>query len=157
MAEVTFASRLKDDGSLAVPKHAVEELGIRPGDHVRVRVEAANENGARTQSTTLSRARQAMTHRTPEQIAEAQARAMETYQPLRTVPPGKTHADIVSGEWPGNETDEEIEAEVRAAIAEVKPDGPKGFGQVMKAATARMSGRADGSQISGVVRRLLGS
>jgi len=58
---------------------------------------------------------------------------------------------------PAPMTEQEIEAEVRAAIAEVNPDGPKGFGQVMKAATARMSGRADGSQISGVVRRLLGS
>jgi len=49
-----------------------------------------------------------------------------------------------------------IEAEVRAVIAEVKPDGPKGFGAVMKAATARLAGRADGNQIAAVARRLLG-
>jgi len=54
-------------------------------------------------------------------------------------------------------SEQDIEAEVRAVIAEVKPEGPKGFGQVMKAATARLAGRADGTQISGVVRRLLGS
>ncbi len=51
----------------------------------------------------------------------------------------------------------EIEAEVRAIIAEVKPDGPKGFGLVMKVATARLAGRADGTQIAGVARRLLGT
>jgi uncharacterized protein YqeY len=54
-------------------------------------------------------------------------------------------------------SDQEIEAEVRAAIAEVKPDGPKGFGLVMKDATARLAGRAGGAQIAVVARRLLGS
>lgn len=54
-------------------------------------------------------------------------------------------------------SEQEVEAEVRAVIAEVKPDGPKGFGAVMKAATARLAGRADGNQIAAVARRLLGS
>jgi uncharacterized protein len=53
--------------------------------------------------------------------------------------------------------EQELEAEIRAVIAEVKPDGPKGFGAVMKAATARLAGRADGAQIAAVARRLLGS
>lgn len=110
MAAVTFASRLKDDGSLTIPNHAVEELGLHPGDEVHVRVEPAGDPGIRMHSSTLSRARFAMTHRTPEQIADAQALAMKTYQPLRTVPDGKTLADVISGKWPGNETDEEIEA-----------------------------------------------
>src|SRR5437660_1478265 len=51
----------------------------------------------------------AMTHRTPQQIADAQARAMKAYRPERIVPPGKTLAEIVSGQWPGDETDEQIE------------------------------------------------
>lgn len=58
---------------------------------------------------------------------------------------------------PAAMSEQEIEAEVRAVIAEVKPDGPKGFGLVMKAATARLAGRADGNQIAAVARRLLGS
>jgi uncharacterized protein len=58
---------------------------------------------------------------------------------------------------PAAMSEQEIEAEVRAVIAEVKPDGPKGFGAVMKAATARLAGRADGTQIAAVTRRLLGS
>ncbi len=58
---------------------------------------------------------------------------------------------------PAAMSEQEIEAEVRAVIAEVKPEGPKGFGQVMKAASARLAGRADGAQIAGVARRLLGS
>ena len=58
---------------------------------------------------------------------------------------------------PAAMSEHEIEGELREVIAEVKPDGPKGFGLVMKAATARLAGRADGNQIATVARRLLGS
>src|SRR5258705_1858989 len=37
---------------------------------------------------------------------------------------------------PASMTQEQIEAELRAVIAEVRPEGPKGFGAVMKAASA---------------------
>ena len=52
---------------------------------------------------------------------------------------------------------EEVEAEVAAVIAELKPDGPKAFGAVMKAATARLAGRAEGQQVAAAARKLLGS
>ena len=52
---------------------------------------------------------------------------------------------------------DDVEAEVRAVIAELKPDGPKAFGAVMKAATARLAGRAEGAQVAAAARKLLGS
>ncbi len=52
---------------------------------------------------------------------------------------------------------DEVEAEVRAVIAELKPEGPKAFGAVMKAATARLAGRAEGAQVAAAARKLLGS
>lgn len=64
---------------------------------------------------------------------------------------------ILRGFLPATMSEKDIESEVRAVIAEVKPEGPKGFGLVMKAATARLAGRADGNQIAAVARRLLGS
>jgi len=64
---------------------------------------------------------------------------------------------VLRGFLPAVMNEQEIEAEVRAVIDEVKPEGPKGFGLVMKAATARLAGRADGTQIAAVARRLLGS
>ncbi|TMD97353.1 MAG: GatB/YqeY domain-containing protein [Chloroflexi bacterium] len=64
---------------------------------------------------------------------------------------------VLRGFLPAAMSEQDIEAEVRAVIAEVKPEGPKGFGAVMKAATARLAGRADGNQIAAVARRLLGS
>ena len=112
MAATIFESRLNADGFLIVPMEAVEELGLRPGDVVQVRIEVANEKETeeQAQSSALDLAVHALTHRTPEQIAQAQARALEMYKPRRTVPPGKTLADTVSGKWPGNETDEQINA-----------------------------------------------
>jgi len=64
---------------------------------------------------------------------------------------------LLRGFLPASLSEQEIEAEVRAVIADVKPDGPKGFGLVMKAATTRLAGRADGNQVAAVARRLLGS
>jgi len=58
---------------------------------------------------------------------------------------------------PATMSEQEIESEVRAVIAELKPEGQKGFGLVMKAATTRLAGRADGTQVAAVARRLLGS
>ena len=62
---------------------------------------------------------------------------------------------LLRGFLPPALSEKEIEAEVRAVIDEVKPDGPKGFGLVMKAATARLAGRADGNQIAAIARKLL--
>lgn len=64
---------------------------------------------------------------------------------------------VLRGYLPAAMSEQEVEAEVRAVIAELKPDGPKAFGAVMKAATARLAGRAEGQQVAAVARKLLGS
>jgi uncharacterized protein YqeY len=58
---------------------------------------------------------------------------------------------------PAAMSEQDVEAEVGAVIAELKADGPKAFGSVMKAATARLAGRAEGSQVAAAARKLLGS
>jgi uncharacterized protein YqeY len=52
---------------------------------------------------------------------------------------------------------EEVEAEVKAVIDELAPSGPNAFGVVMKAATARLAGRAEGAQVAAAARKLLAS
>ena len=64
---------------------------------------------------------------------------------------------VLRGYLPAAMSDDEVEAEVKAVIAELKPEGPKAFGAVMKAATARLAGRAEGAQVAAAARRLLGS
>ena len=58
---------------------------------------------------------------------------------------------------PAGLSEAQVEAEVGAIIAELKPEGPKAFGMVMKEASARLAGRAEGQQIAAAARKLLGS
>jgi hypothetical protein len=64
---------------------------------------------------------------------------------------------VLRGYLPAAMSEQEVEAAVRAVIAELKPDGPKAFGAVMKAATARLAGRAEGQQVAAAARKLLGA
>jgi uncharacterized protein YqeY len=52
-------------------------------------------------------------------------------------------------------SDEELAELVRTAIAETGAEGPRAMGQVMKAVTPKVAGRADGKRISGEVKRQL--
>lgn len=64
---------------------------------------------------------------------------------------------ILRGYLPAGMTPEQVESEVREVIAELKPAGPNAFGAVMKAATARLAGRAEGAQVAAAARKLLAS
>jgi uncharacterized protein YqeY len=64
---------------------------------------------------------------------------------------------VLRGYLPPAMSTDEVEAEVSAVIDELKPEGPKAFGAVMKAATARLAGRAEGNQVAAAARKLLGS
>ena len=66
-------------------------------------------------------------------------------------------ADVIRRYLPAALSDEELEREVSAAIAEVGATGPQAFGQVMKAATARVGDRAEGGRVAAAARRLLGT
>jgi uncharacterized protein YqeY len=52
---------------------------------------------------------------------------------------------------------EEVKQEVAAVVAEAGAAGPKDMGRVMKAAIARLAGRADGKLISELVKEQLSS
>jgi len=69
----------------------------------------------------------------------------------------EAEAAVLREYLPAELTDADVEREVRAAIDEVRPQGPRDFGAVMKAATARLAGRAEGGRIAATARRLLGS
>ncbi|TMF86851.1 MAG: GatB/YqeY domain-containing protein [Chloroflexi bacterium] len=64
-------------------------------------------------------------------------------------------AAILRAYLPAGLSAEQLEAEVRRVIEDVQPSGPGGFGQVMKEASRRLAGRAEGGEIAGVARRLL--
>lgn len=69
----------------------------------------------------------------------------------------EAEAEVLRAYLPAELDEAAVEREVRAAIDEVKPQGPRDFGAVMKAANARLAGRADGGRVAAAARRLLGS
>jgi uncharacterized protein YqeY len=66
-------------------------------------------------------------------------------------------AELLRAYLPAQLTDEELERELSEVIAEVRPQGPRDMGAVMKAATARLAGRAEGGRIAALARKLIGT
>lgn len=69
----------------------------------------------------------------------------------------EAEGEVLRAYLPASIGDEELERELRAVIDEVRPQSPSDFGAVMKAATARLGGRAEGGRIAAAARRLIGS
>ncbi|MFN3801080.1 GatB/YqeY domain-containing protein [Belliella pelovolcani] len=63
--------------------------------------------------------------------------------------------EIISEFLPKQLTEEELEAALKAIIAEVGAEGPKDMGKVMGTATKSLAGKADGKAISAKVKSLL--
>lgn len=66
-------------------------------------------------------------------------------------------AELIATYLPAELSDEELAAIVADAVAETGASSPKDMGQVMKAAMARVGGRADGKRVSSRVREALAS
>lgn len=64
-------------------------------------------------------------------------------------------ASVLEEYLPKQLTPEELEAELKAIIAETGATSAKEMGKVMGIATKRLAGRADGRTIQGVVKSLL--
>jgi uncharacterized protein YqeY len=67
----------------------------------------------------------------------------------------RAELEVLSGFLPKALSPEELEALVRGVVAEVGATTKKDMGAVMKAAQAKVDGRADGRAISALVSRLL--
>ena len=63
---------------------------------------------------------------------------------------------MIEGYLPAQLADEERARLVAEAIAETGASGPQAMGQVMKAVTPRVAGRAEGARVAAEVRRRLG-
>lgn len=64
-------------------------------------------------------------------------------------------AAVIEEYLPKQLSAEELEAEIRAVMAETGASSPKDMGKVMGVATRRLAGRAEGRLISETVKRLL--
>jgi len=62
---------------------------------------------------------------------------------------------IVAEFLPAEMSDTELEGIVRAAVTEIGATGPQDMGKVMKAIMPKTTGRADGSRVSALVKKVL--
>ena len=67
----------------------------------------------------------------------------------------EAQAKVIEGYLPKALTPEELEAEVKAIIAQVGATSAKDMGKVMGVASKQLAGRADGRAISTLVKQLL--
>lgn len=67
----------------------------------------------------------------------------------------RAEEDVLAAYLPAQLDDAELAALVAAAIAETGASGPGGIGQVMKAVTPKVAGRAEGSRVAAIVRSQL--
>jgi len=69
----------------------------------------------------------------------------------------RAEEEVLTAYLPAQLDDAELAALVAAAIAETGASGPGGIGQVMKAVTPKVAGRAEGSRVAAAVRAQLAS
>lgn len=67
----------------------------------------------------------------------------------------EAEAELIAAYLPAELDDDELEAIIEDAIAQTAAAGPNDMGQVMKAAMAKVQGRADGKRVSARVRAAL--
>src|SRR5438876_8042872 len=91
-----------------------EEIQQRHADELaghRVRVEildqAKTDDDDDINPHALEEAIAALVNRTPEEIEQTRQRLFQEMEPPRPLPEGKTLFDVICGQWPGDETDEE--------------------------------------------------
>lgn len=64
-------------------------------------------------------------------------------------------AEVIARYLPQAMSEAELEAALRALVAEIGAEGVKDLGKVMKEASARFAGRADNKAVSEITRKLL--
>jgi uncharacterized protein YqeY len=69
----------------------------------------------------------------------------------------EAEARLIEGYMPAQLGDDDLRAIAVAAVAETSASSPKDMGMVMKAAMAKVGGRADGKRVSALVREALGA
>jgi uncharacterized protein YqeY len=152
IAAVALYDRIQSD--LVQARRSRDELGLSTLSLLKSElVKASKETGAGELNDEL-------VQRVARREVKKREEAIEVYRKAgREESAAREEAEmaVLRGYLPAAMSTEDVQAEVQAVIDDLKPEGPKAFGAVMKAATARLAGRAEGSQIAAAARKLLGS
>lgn len=95
-----------------------------------------------------------------QKLAKQRQDALDIYREQKREDLAETEAAelaVLQAYLPKPMEDGELEAALKAAIAQVGASGPADMGKVMGVATKALAGKADGKRISAMVRQLLQS
>ena len=84
----------------------LHENGEQNGVNGSAKVVAQDDDD--TDPDALAKAISQMLNRTPEELEQTRARIFREMEPPLPLPEGKTIFDVICGQWPGDETDEEV-------------------------------------------------
>lgn len=149
---MTLFERLESDLAEArrrSDERALAALGLLKSEVVNTSKEAGFK-GSIDDALVIGAARREIKRR--EESAEAFAAAGRTAAADRE----RAAARVLESYLPQQLSDEQLEAELRGIVDELKPSGPNAFGMVMRDASKRLAGRAEGSRIAAMARRLVG-
>lgn len=140
--DISSARRRSDEVALAA-------LSVLKSEVVNASKESVNR-GSVDDALVISVARKEIKRRQESAQAFAGAGRAEAADRERAM------AGIVESYLPAQLSQQELDLEVRAVIEDLQPSGPGAFGMVMKEASKRLAGRAEGGQIAATARKLLG-
>jgi uncharacterized protein len=140
--DMTSARRSSDEVTLAA-------LSVLKSEVVNASKESVNR-GSLDDALVIATVRKEIKRR--QESAEAFAGAGRTESAQRE----RAMAAVIERYLPAQLSPADLEREVRAIIDDLQPSGPGAFGAVMKEATTRLAGRAEGGQIAAAARKLLG-
>jgi uncharacterized protein YqeY len=149
---LTLFERLESDLSEARRRSdqaALAALGLLKSEVVNASKEA-DFKGSVDDALVIATARKEIKRRQESADAFAGAGREEAAERERAA------ARVIEVYLPQQLSDEELERELRRIIDDLKPSGPGAFGMVMKDASQKLAGRAEGSRIAATARRLIG-
>jgi uncharacterized protein YqeY len=149
MAKSELAARLQSEVVAAMKAKNKERLGVLRMLQAAVKQVEVDERRELTDADVI-RILASYARRVKDQLAGAQDSG-------RADMAAAAEAELVIvGEFlPAELSDDELAAAVAEAVAETGAAGPQDMGKVMKAALAKVAGRADGGRVSAMVKQKL--
>jgi uncharacterized protein len=140
-ADLTAAMKARDDVRTRTLRLALTEIS---------KAEVSGSSARELDDAEVERvlAREAKRRREAAEAFDGAGRADQAAAEL-------AESDVLSEYLPAQLDDAELAALVAATIAETGAAGPAGLGQVMKAVTPKVAGRAEGARVAAEVRRQL--
>lgn len=97
-------ARVADYAGFLIEQNLSEKISVNGANDVSHQLKHIKDEDP----DALVKAMARLQNRTSEEIEQTRARIFQEMAPPRPLPEGKTLRDVIGGQWPGDETDEEV-------------------------------------------------